>query len=95
MYNDGHMIKQEWLDRLTLRELQSVVQHEKKSSNYFYMRIEFPEVKCEDRRYHVLYFEEVSSCWKYYIYRILFSYVFDNRMLGSSLTWGLRMIFSF
>ena len=80
-YNDGHMIKQDWLDRLTLREMHSVIQQEKKSTHYFYMRVEFPEVKCDDRKYHVIYFEEVSMN---FLRKLKLIFLFKtNRMLGN------------
>ena len=65
MHADGHMIKQEWLDRLTFKEIQNATKKEKESSKLFYMSIEFAQIKCEDVKYVVLYYEEVSKEKKY------------------------------
>jgi len=58
MHANGHMIKQDWLDRLTLKEIQNATKKEKENSKFFYMSIEFAQIKCEDVRYIVLYYEE-------------------------------------
>ena len=59
LYNDGHVIHHDWLDKLTFKEMQYAIQQEKKNSNFFYLNIEFPEIKSEEVKYHVVYFEEV------------------------------------
>ena len=57
---EGHMIKQDWLDRLTLKEIQNASKKEKLNSKFFFMSIEFAQIKCEDVKYRVLYYEEVN-----------------------------------
>ena len=57
------MIKQDWLDRLTLKEIQNAIKKEKQTpqnSKFFFMSIEFAQIKCEDIKYNVLYYEEVD-----------------------------------
>ena len=60
-HSNGQMIKQDWLDRLTLKEIQKNVKSEKETSKFFYMSIEFAQIKCEDLKYIVLYYEEVVN----------------------------------
>ena len=60
---NGQMIKQDWLDRLTLKEIQKNVKSEKEASKFFYMSIELAQIKCEDTKYSVLYYEEVNMCF--------------------------------
>lgn len=59
LYNNGHIIRHDWLDKLTIKEMQMAIQQEKQNSNYYYLSIEFPDIKSEDVKYHVVYFEEV------------------------------------
>ena len=59
LYNDGNIIHHDWLDKLTIKEMQYAIQQEKKNSNDFYLTIEFPEIKSDEVKYHVVYFEEV------------------------------------
>ncbi len=62
-HSEGHMIKQDWLDRLTLKEIQNAVKREKQNlpnTKFFFMTIEFAQIKCEDVKYVVLYYEEVK-----------------------------------
>lgn len=58
-HSDGHMIKQDWLDKLTLKEIQNATKREKQNSKFFYMNIEFAQIRCDDVKYVVLYYEEV------------------------------------
>jgi phosphatidylinositol 3-kinase len=59
-HSNGHMIKQDWLDKLTFNEIQNSIKKEKLNSKFFYMTIELAQIKCEDVKYVVLYYEEVS-----------------------------------
>lgn len=61
LYYDGNIMRNDWLDKLTFKEMQFVIQQEKKNTNFFYLTVEFPEIKSEEIKYHVLYFEEVSN----------------------------------
>lgn len=65
---DGHMIKQDWLDRLTFKEIQNAIKREKQSvanSKFFFMNVEFAQIKCDDTKYNVLYYEEVRVFYFY------------------------------
>ena len=69
-HSNGHMIKQDWLDRMTFKEIQNAIKKEKSNSKFFYMSIELAQIKCEDTKYVVLYYEEVqptkqqSGAWR-------------------------------
>jgi hypothetical protein len=60
---NGHAIKQDWLDKLTLKEIQNAVKKEKTNSKFFYVSIELAQIKCEDVKYTVLYYEEVMRVY--------------------------------
>lgn len=54
------MIKVDWLDRLTFREIELINEKEKRSSNFMFLMIEFPRICAYGIEYTVVYFEEVS-----------------------------------
>ena len=54
------MVKVDWLDRLTFREIEMVNEQQKRDSNFMYLMIEFPFIHYEDIEYTVVYFEKVS-----------------------------------
>ena len=58
LHANGHMIKQDWLDRETLRQAQVAMQNERQKSKFFYLTVELPQIKCDDTKYIVLYYEE-------------------------------------
>lgn len=53
------MIKVDWLDRLTFREIEMVNERQKRDSNFMYLMIEFPHICFEDTEYTIVYFEKV------------------------------------
>ncbi|KAK7481349.1 hypothetical protein BaRGS_00027429, partial [Batillaria attramentaria] len=57
-HRDGHMLKVDWLDRLTFREVEVVNEHQKRDSNFMYLMIEFPQVVYDSADYTVVYFEK-------------------------------------
>ncbi|KAJ8304892.1 hypothetical protein KUTeg_018475 [Tegillarca granosa] len=57
-HRDGHMLKVDWLDRLTFREIEMINEKQKRDSNFMYLMIEFPVVYFEDIEYTVVYFEK-------------------------------------
>lgn len=59
-YSDGHMIKQEWLDKITLKKIEESISKEKNNSKFFFMTIELAQIECDNVKYKVLYYEEVS-----------------------------------
>lgn len=58
-HSNAQLIKQDWLDRLTLKEIQKNIKVEKDASKFFYLTIELAQIKCDDVKYKVLYYEEV------------------------------------
>lgn len=57
-HRNGHMIKVDWLDRLTFREIEMINEKEKRSSNFMFLMIEFPKVVYQGSEYTVVYFEK-------------------------------------
>ncbi|XP_054714105.1 phosphatidylinositol 3-kinase catalytic subunit type 3-like [Uloborus diversus] len=57
-HRNGHMIKVDWLDRLTFREIELINEMEKRSSNFMFLMIEFPTITANGAEYTVVYFEE-------------------------------------
>ncbi|KAM3845137.1 phosphatidylinositol 3-kinase catalytic subunit type 3 isoform 3-T3 [Vipera latastei] len=57
-HRQGHMVKVDWLDRLTFREIEMINESEKRSSNFMYLMIEFRCVKCDDKEYAIVYYEK-------------------------------------
>uniref|UniRef100_A0A3Q3E069 Phosphatidylinositol 3-kinase catalytic subunit type 3 n=1 Tax=Labrus bergylta TaxID=56723 RepID=A0A3Q3E069_9LABR len=57
-HRQGHMVKVDWLDRLTFREIEMINESEKRSSNFMYLMVEFPRVKTNDKEYSIVYYEK-------------------------------------
>ncbi|XP_041368204.1 phosphatidylinositol 3-kinase catalytic subunit type 3-like [Gigantopelta aegis] len=57
-HRDGHMVKIDWLDRLTFREIEMVNERQKRDSNFMYLMVEFPYIHHENMQYSVVYFEK-------------------------------------
>ncbi|XP_071110359.1 phosphatidylinositol 3-kinase catalytic subunit type 3-like [Haliotis cracherodii] len=57
-HRDGHMVKVDWLDRLTFREIEMINERQKRDSNFMYLMIEFPFVHYENTQFSVVYFEK-------------------------------------
>lgn len=57
-HRNGHMIKVDWLDRLTFREIELINEKEKRSSNFMFLMIEFPRIVVGNQEYILVYFEE-------------------------------------
>lgn len=53
------MLKVDWLDRLTFREIEVINEQQKRESNFLYLMIEFPRIVCDNVDYTVVYFEKV------------------------------------
>ncbi len=62
-HSNGQLIKHDWLDRLTLKEIQKSFKNEKEVSKFFFLSIDFAQIKCDDTKYRVLYYEEVSGLY--------------------------------
>ncbi|XP_045081482.1 phosphatidylinositol 3-kinase catalytic subunit type 3 isoform X1 [Coregonus clupeaformis] len=58
-HRQGHMVKVDWLDRLTFREIEMINESEKRSSNFMYLMVEFPRVKTGEKpEYSIVYYEK-------------------------------------
>uniref|UniRef100_A0A6Q2YE49 Phosphatidylinositol 3-kinase catalytic subunit type 3 n=1 Tax=Esox lucius TaxID=8010 RepID=A0A6Q2YE49_ESOLU len=58
-HRQGHMVKVDWLDRLTFREIEMINEREKRSSNFMYLMVEFPRVKTGEKpEYSIVYYEK-------------------------------------
>uniref|UniRef100_A0A667YRG0 Phosphatidylinositol 3-kinase catalytic subunit type 3 n=1 Tax=Myripristis murdjan TaxID=586833 RepID=A0A667YRG0_9TELE len=57
-HRQGHMVKVDWLDRLTFREIEMINESEKRSSNFMYLMVEFPRVKTNEKEYSIVYYEK-------------------------------------
>lgn len=54
------MVKVDWLDRLTFREIEMINEKQKRNSNFMYLMIEFPYINFDNTEFTVVYFEKVS-----------------------------------
>ncbi|KAK3601062.1 hypothetical protein CHS0354_029288 [Potamilus streckersoni] len=57
-HRDGHMVKKDWLDRLSFREIEMINERQKRDSNLMYLMIEFPYIHDKDIEFAVVYFEK-------------------------------------
>ena len=57
-HHKGRMMKVDWLDRLTFREIEMVNEKEKRDSNFMYLMVEFPRVAAGGVEHSVVYFEK-------------------------------------
>lgn len=56
-HRNGQMMKVDWLDRLTFREIELINEKEKRTSNSMYLMVEFPRVEHEGVIYSVVWWE--------------------------------------
>ncbi|XP_078606868.1 phosphatidylinositol 3-kinase catalytic subunit type 3-like [Branchiostoma floridae x Branchiostoma japonicum] len=57
-HRKGHMVKVDWLDRLTFREIEMINEKEKRESNSMYLMVEFPLVHSDGVEYSIVLFEK-------------------------------------
>ncbi|CAH1797509.1 unnamed protein product [Owenia fusiformis] len=57
-HRNGHMVKVDWLDRLTFREIEVINEKQKRDSNFMYLMIEFPQIHYDGTKFAVVYFEK-------------------------------------
>lgn len=57
-HHKGRMLKVDWLDRLTFREIEMVNEREKRNSNFMFLMIKFPRVHYDGLEYSVVHFEK-------------------------------------
>ncbi|XP_070542785.1 phosphatidylinositol 3-kinase catalytic subunit type 3-like [Ptychodera flava] len=60
-HRKGHMVKVDWLDRLTFREIEMINEKEKRNSNFMFLMVEFPRIHYDALDYSVVYFEKDSD----------------------------------
>ncbi|XP_042237870.1 phosphatidylinositol 3-kinase catalytic subunit type 3-like [Homarus americanus] len=60
-HRNGQMMKVDWLDRLTFREIELINEQEKRSSNSMYLMVEFPRVEHEGVIYSIVWWERGGS----------------------------------
>ena len=60
-HRNGHMIKCDWLDRLSFREIEMINERQKRESNFMYLMIEFPQIVYDNHEYTVVFFEKVRT----------------------------------
>lgn len=68
------MMKVDWLDRLTFREIELINEKEKRSSNFMFLMIEFPRITSGGIEHTLVYFEEV--CLLYMLFSMLCMFVY-------------------
>nr|QWQ57297.1 phosphatidylinositol 3-kinase catalytic subunit type 3 [Macrobrachium nipponense] len=70
-HRNGHIMKVDWLDRLTFREIELINEQEKRSSNSMYLMVEFPRVEHEGVIYSIVWWESGGNM------------VYDHRTSGN------------
>jgi len=64
-HRKGRMMKVDWLDRLTFREIEMVNEREKRNSSFFYLMIEFPRIIHSGIEHAIVYFEKDAGNIEY------------------------------
>ena len=60
-FEEGHVTRSDWLDRLTMTQVLNIKEQEKRDSEAMYLMIEFPQIVDEDIEYLVVYYEAVKD----------------------------------
>lgn len=60
-HRNGHMVKVDWLDRLTFREIELINEQEKRISNCMFLMVEFPQIAHNNIEHTIVYFEKDSD----------------------------------
>ena len=60
-HRSGQMMKCDYLDRLTFREIEVINEKHKRHSNCMFINVEFPKVVYDSLEYTVVYFEKVCK----------------------------------
>ncbi|XP_039283155.1 phosphatidylinositol 3-kinase catalytic subunit type 3-like [Nilaparvata lugens] len=66
-HKTGELVKIDWLDKLTFREVEILYEMEKRKSNNWYLMIEFPQIMLNDISYSIVYYEKDGD--DIYLYR--------------------------
>ncbi|KAJ1532268.1 hypothetical protein ONE63_000884 [Megalurothrips usitatus] len=56
-HRNGYVPKVDWLDRLTFTEMELINEREKRSSDFLYLMVEFPQVDLGGTQFSVVYYE--------------------------------------
>ena len=75
-HTNGQLIKQDWLDKVTLNVIQKTVVNEKETSKFFFLTIDLAQIKCDDLKYNVLYYEEVIRLHCYLFFFLIYILAF-------------------
>jgi hypothetical protein len=75
-HTNGQLIKQDWLDKVTLNVIQKTVVNEKEASKFFFLTIDLAQIKCDDLKYNVLYYEEVIRLHCYLFFFLIYILAF-------------------
>ncbi|XP_014257170.1 phosphatidylinositol 3-kinase catalytic subunit type 3 [Cimex lectularius] len=57
-HRNGYMPEIDWLDRLTFREIELINEAEKRSSDYLYLMVEFPQVTMNGVPHSIVWYEQ-------------------------------------
>lgn len=57
-HRDGHLPEVDWLDRLSFCKIEQIKELEKRSSDYLYLMVEFPEFTFHNTKYSVVFYEQ-------------------------------------
>ena len=76
-HRKGRIMTVDWLDRLTFREIEVINEHEKRSSNFMYLTIEFPVFHFEGIEHCIVYFEPDGELTDIYLPDSEFRMVLD------------------
>ncbi|KAB7494563.1 Phosphatidylinositol 3-kinase catalytic subunit type 3 [Armadillidium nasatum] len=58
-YKNGEIQKVDWLDRLAFQQISVIIDQEKKSSNFMYLTLDFPQVVVKNVYYHIVWWENM------------------------------------
>ena len=65
-HRKGRMMRVDWLDRLTYREIEVINEREKRSTNCMYLTIEFPTFHCDNIEHRVVFYEVDGDLKEHY-----------------------------
>lgn len=84
-HRNGQMMKIDWLDRLTFREIEMINEKEKRSSDCMYLMVEFPVIEVNSIPHSVVYYEKDGD--EVYQFRVQADIVTvpDNEILQENL----------
>uniref|UniRef100_A0A1B6LQ06 Phosphatidylinositol 3-kinase catalytic subunit type 3 n=1 Tax=Graphocephala atropunctata TaxID=36148 RepID=A0A1B6LQ06_9HEMI len=57
-HREGHLPEVDWMDRLAFCKIEQIKEAEKRSSDYLYLMVEFPEITKDGTKYSVVFYEQ-------------------------------------